>query len=219
MFNYCCVETSATQRSAKKINHQQEAGTNGSQVVVFEGHMSWQLIRAWRKRLTCHTMPQCGLIYACLINTLVRGKPSVSRKLFWSLFVLFFADKRDRCLFCRRVEECVNRRCHFVSLYPLSYWFPLKKARTIFTGKAKLHYLLVLCYLEVGEVKKTAGLWWNGATLKPKKPRVFDHLTWSSYIQQQDPRNKLGNGLHLLWWSEHCLCTCTSAEKRKNFIM
>ena len=62
----------------------------------------------------------------------------------WSLFVLFFfADKRDRCLCCQRLEECEKRSCHFVSLYPLSYWFPLKRARTVFTGKAKLHYLLV----------------------------------------------------------------------------
>ena len=45
-----------------------------------------------------------------------------------------------------------------MSLYPLSYCFSFNKARTIFTGKAKLHYLLVLCYLEVVEVKKTAGL-------------------------------------------------------------
>lgn len=75
-----------------------------------------------------------------------------------SFRIVFFADKRDRCLCCRRLEECEKRSCHFVSLYPLSYGFPLKKARTVFTGKAKLHYLLVLCYLEVVEVKKTAGL-------------------------------------------------------------
>lgn len=58
-------------------------------------------------------------------------------------FFFFFADKRDRCLCCRRLEECEKRSCHFVSLYPLSYWFPLKRARAVFTGKAKLHYLLV----------------------------------------------------------------------------
>lgn len=25
------------------------------------------------------------------------------------------------------LEACEKRICHFVSLYPLSYWFPLKK--------------------------------------------------------------------------------------------
>lgn len=94
----------------------------------------------------------------------------------------FFQIKETGAFVVAGLEECEKRSCHFVSLYPLSYWFPLKKARTVFTGKAKLHYLWVLCYLEVVEVKKTNGLWWNGATLKPKKPRVFDHLTWSSYI-------------------------------------
>ena len=73
------------------------------------------------------------------------------------------------CLYCfLQIKEAgaffvsgwrnVRKEAAILSLYPLSYWFPLKKAHTVFTGKANLHYLLVLCYLEVMEVKKTAGL-------------------------------------------------------------
>lgn len=103
-------------------------------------------------------MPPSGLIYASLINTLVGGKTKCQPDTLLKSICIVFADKRDRCLCCKRLEECAKRSCHVVSLYPLSYRFPLKKARTVFTGKAKVHYLPVLGYLGVIEVEKSAGL-------------------------------------------------------------
>lgn len=100
-----------------------------------------------------------------LINTLGGGKTNrLSDVLLKSACIVFFfgavylADKRDRYLCCWRPQECKKWSFHFVSLYPFSYWFPLQKTRTVFTGKAKLHYLSVLCYLEVVWVKKSNSL-------------------------------------------------------------
>lgn len=98
-----------------------------------------------------------------LINTLDKGKTKCLQDvLLKSARIVFcvvsLADKRGRCLCCWRLQECEKKGFHLVSLYPLSYWFPLQKTCTVYTGKAKLHYLAVSCYLEVVGVKKPNGL-------------------------------------------------------------
>lgn len=82
---------------------------------------------------------------------------SVSRMCFWSLLLLFFfmlRDKRNRCLGCWRLKEC-KILCHYILLHTGPH---CGEERTVCPGGAKLHYLLVLSYLEVAEVKKTHGL-------------------------------------------------------------
>lgn len=91
-------------------------------------------------------------MYVRLVNT------SVGRKRpFEVCFHCFFLEqiKEVRCLCCWRLEERKKSSFHLVSLCPGSH---CRKARTVFPGEVKLHYLPVSCYLEVAEVKKTNGL-------------------------------------------------------------
>lgn len=151
----------------------QEADTNSSQVAVLEGHMSWQLTRGreeagyWR-----HNAPERP--DACLPDKhFGQRKNQVSAgcafEVCWYCFFFFLQIKETGAFVVegwRNVRKEAAILCHYILFHIGSHW--KKKARTVFTGKGKsFHYLLVLCYLEVVEVKKTNGLWWNGATLKP----------------------------------------------------